>query len=192
MKHPPILETERLRLRPFEISDSVRVMSLAGNLEVYRTTLNVPHPYEEGMAEKWISSHSLQFYNGNGVTLAITLQSDGLLIGAIGLGITKQHHRGELGYWIGVDFWRQGYCAETAIKMIEYGFKELKLHKITSRHFECNPASGRVMVKAGMVKEGKHIDEFFKDGRFHSDIVYGIVNSEQTHAPDAQLRADDA
>jgi [ribosomal protein S5]-alanine N-acetyltransferase len=178
-KHPPTLETDRLILRPFSISDSERVKELAGDKRIYETTLNVPHPYEDGMAEKWISSHLPQFYNGNGVNLAVTLKGIGELIGAIGLGAAKPHKRAELGYWIGVPFWNKGYCTEAAKEIIEYGFKSLGYHKITSRHLESNPASGKVMEKAGMLKEGRLIDEVVKDGNFHTLIVFGIINCEQ-------------
>ena len=90
----------------------------------------------------------------------------------------SQHKRAELGYWIGVPFWSKGYCTEAAKAVVEYGFKILGYHKITSRHIESNLASGKVMEKASMSKEGRLIDEVIKDGTFHTLIVYGIINSE--------------
>ena len=97
MKHPPVLETERLILRPFQISDAPRVKELAGAFEIYRFTLAIPHPYEDGMAEKWIATHASQFYEGKGVNLAVTLKAEGLLIGAVGLDTSPAHERAELG-----------------------------------------------------------------------------------------------
>ena len=184
MKHPPILETERLVLRPFQISDAARVKTLAGAYEIYTTTLNIPHPYENGMAEKWIASHASQFYQGDRVSLAITLKADGVLIGAIGLHATLRHQRAELGYWIGVPYWGSGYCTEAAIAIIRYGLDVMNYHRITSAHMECNPASGRVMEKAGMRQEGILIDQVIKDGRYRTMIVHGIIDSEQRHAAD--------
>jgi len=192
MNHPPILETERLVLRPFQISDAARVKALAGAPKIYRTTLNIPHPYEDGMAEKWIASHASQFYQGDRVSLAITLKADGVLIGAIGLHATLRHQRAELGYWIGVPYWGSGYCTEAAIAIIRYGFDVMNYHKITSTHMECNPASGRVMEKAGMRQEGILIDQVIKDGRYRTMIVYGIIDSEQRHAADGENAAADA
>lgn len=177
MIHPPSLETDRLLLRPFAISDASRVQTLAGAARVYETTLNIPHPYQDGMAEEWIASHASQFYDGGGVTLAVTLKSDGSLIGAIGLMAVPSHQRAELGYWIGVPYWNNGYCTEAAIVIIRYGFDVLKFHKITANHLECNVASGRVMKKAGMAKEGVLVDEVRKDGSFHTLIVYGLITS---------------
>lgn len=176
-EHPPTLTTERLLLRPFFIDDAPLVQELAGAQEVYATTLNVPHPYEDGMAERWIASHPMQFYSERGVVLAITLSGDGQpLVGTVSLSVVPQHRRAELGYWIGVPYWGNGYCTEAVIAMIEYGFEKLKLHKITARHMSSNPASGRVMVKAGMRWEGELTDEVLKDGAFHTLAVYGLVN----------------
>lgn len=182
MNHSPTIETKRLVLRPFAISDSDRVKELAGDRKIYETTLNLPHPYEDGMAEKWISSQQAQFYNGKGVNLAVTLKQSGELIGSIGLGASERHKRAELGYWIGVPYWGKGYCTEASRAIIAYGFRSLPYHKITSRHLEGNPASGKVMGRSGMKKEGTLTDEVFKDGRFHTIVVYGLINSEQSRA----------
>jgi len=180
MNHPPTIETDRLILRPFQISDAARVKELAGAYEIYRPTLNIPHPYEDGMAEMWISTHATQFYSGEGVNLAVTLKGDGLLIGAIGLGASPKHNRAELGYWIGVPYWGSGYCTEAAIAVIKYGFEALKLHKITCSHTEWNTASGRVMQKAGMHKEGTLVDHVMKDGEYRTMVLYGIISHNQT------------
>jgi len=192
MKHPPVLETERLVLRPFQMSDAARIKALAAASEIYRMTLNIPHPYEDGMAEKWIATHASQFYEGSGVNLAVTLKADGILIGAIGLDATLRHQRTELGYWIGVPYWGKGYCTEAAVAVVRYGFTVMNYHKITSMHMECNPASGRVMEKAGMRQEGISIDQVIKDGRYHTMIVYGIINREQGNAAHSENAAADA
>ena len=192
MKHPPVLETERLVLRPFQLSDAARVKALAGAFEIYRTTLNIPHPYEDGMAEKWIATHASQFYEGSSVNLAVTLKADGILIGAIGLDATLRHQRTELGYWIGVPYWGNGYCTEAAVAVVRYGFTVMNYHKITSSHMEGNPASGRVMQKAGMRREGVLIDEVVKDRRYHTMIVYGIINRAQRGAAPGENAAADA
>lgn len=179
IKHPPTLETERLVLRPFQISDAARIQELAGAYEIYRPTLNIPHPYEDGMAERWISTHAAKFYGGDGVELAIRLKPDALLIGAVALMASPRHNRAELGYWIGVPYWGNGYCTEAAIVMIRYGFEVLRLHKITCSHMEWNQASGRVMQKAGMSKEGTLTDQVIKDGEYRTMVLYGILNGEE-------------
>lgn len=175
MRHQPTITTDRLILRPFQLSDAPRVMEQAGDRAIYEMTLNIPHPYEEGMAEQWIATHASNFYEGKGVTLAITLKEDATLIGAIGLVASPAHNRAELGYWIGVPYWGNGYCTEAAVALIEYGFETLGYHKVHAHYLAKNPASGRVMEKAGMTFEGELVDHVNKDGEYHTVRLYGIV-----------------
>jgi len=177
MKHPPVIETERLLLRPFSVEDSTFVKDNAGSEEVYRNTMGMPHPYLEENAVEWIASHSLKFYQGKGLELAIILKS-GELIGVVGLSISKTHNRGELGYWVGKAYWNNGYCSEAAAAMLKYAFKEIGLHKITSRHFLHNPASGRVLEKIGFTKEGILRDEYRKDDKYLTASVYGLLKTD--------------
>ena len=123
MPTQPTLETARLALRPFRTADADEVQRLAGDRAVADTTLNVPHPYEDGMAERWISNHRDWFERGQQAVFAITLRSDGTLIGAIGLLINGEDQRAELGYWIGKPYWNQGYCTEAARAVLGFGFE---------------------------------------------------------------------
>ena len=67
MKEIPTLETERLVLRPFGLHDAADVQRLAGDRAIADTTLNIPHPYEDGMAEEWIFKHQDAFDKDQGV-----------------------------------------------------------------------------------------------------------------------------
>lgn len=174
----PTLETSRLILRPFGLSDAADVRCLAGAREVASTTATIPHPYEDGMAEAWIGSHQEAFEKGASVTFAITLRQNGALMGAISLGISRQHQRAEMGYWMGVPFWNRGYCTEAARAVVQYGFEALALERIFAHHFARNPASGRVMEKAGMTHEGcwrKHVKKW---DTFEDLHAWGILKSE--------------
>ncbi len=68
-------------------------------------TSNIPHPYEEGVAELWINSYAEAFSRIESLQLAITLGKSNQLIGAIGLSFDSQNRSAELGYWIGVPHW---------------------------------------------------------------------------------------
>ena len=116
----PTLETERLILRPFRLEDAAEVQRFAGDRSIADTTLNIPHPYEAGMAEEWISKHRPDFEDGKGVTFAITRKSDGSLIGAIGLMGMVKGHQAELGYWIGQPYWSQGFCTEAGAAVLAF------------------------------------------------------------------------
>lgn len=178
MSERPTLQTERLLLRPFELSDAPDVQRLAGAVEIAAFTLNIPHPYEDGIAEAWISGHQERFEHGETLGFAITLRSDGSLVGAIGLDIDRKNERAALGYWIGVPYWGQGYCTEAARGVVSYGFEMVGLNRIHASHFSGNPASGRVMQKVGMTREGCLRQHVKKWGAYHDLIWYGLTREE--------------
>jgi [ribosomal protein S5]-alanine N-acetyltransferase len=178
MKQQPTLQTNRLILRPFELTDAKEVQRLAGDRALADTTLEIPHPYEEGIAEKWISTHRQKFENGEMVNVAIILLETEGLIGAMGLTIVPRFERAELGYWIGKPYWGNGYCTEAARAVLEYGFTTLKLNRIHAHHFKRNPASGRVLEKLGMVHEGFARQHVKKWDIFEDIVLYGILKSE--------------
>ncbi len=165
----PQLKTPRLLLRPFRLADAPRVQQLAGDPAIAATTLNIPHPYEDGMAEAWIRSHPESFAKRDHLAFAITRQDkteDGALIGAIGLTLALPHARGELGYWIGKPYWGQGYCTEAGHAILRYGFETFELRRIFARYMVSNPASGRVMEKLGMQFEGCFRQHVLKWGEY--------------------------
>jgi ribosomal-protein-alanine N-acetyltransferase len=174
----PKIETKRLLLRFFDLSDAGRVRELAGDKAISDTTLNIPHPYEKGKAGEWISTHGIKFESGESVHFAIIIKSTQELIGSIGLIIDKGFNRAELGYWIGRAYWNHGYCTEAAVAVLEYGFNQLFLHKITSSHFARNPASGKVLFKIGMRKEGLLKKHVVKRDNYEDLVVYGVLRSE--------------
>jgi len=170
----PTLHTERLILRPFTLGDADDVQRLAGDPAVASTTLNIPHPYEDGLAEEWISTHQEKSDLGIGATFAVTLRDGGTLIGCIGLIINQRHDRGTLGYWIGKPWWNTGYCTEAARAALRYGFEELGLNRVVATHVARNPASGRVMQKIGMTHEGC-LRQHVKKGKGFEDLEYYAI-----------------
>lgn len=182
----PTLVTERLVLRPFAPDDAREVQRLAGDRAIADTTLHIPHPYLDGMAEQWIATHQDTFDKGQGVTFAITKRSDGTLVGAISLMAMAKGHQAELGYWIGVPYWRQGYCTEAGRAVLEYAFTELGLVRVHACHLSRNPASGRVMRKLGMRHEGCRRGHAMKWARTEDVELNGILKSDSDSAPQPQ------
>jgi RimJ/RimL family protein N-acetyltransferase len=174
----PTLKTERLALRAFTLKDAPDVQRLAGEWEVARTLLSVPHPYEDGMAEEWISGQRPAFERGEGANFAVVLRERGELCGSIGLLINSRDANAELGYWIGVPYWGQGYATEAAREVVRYGFEQLWLHRIYAGHFGNNPASGRVLRKIGMSYEGTRREHHRKRGEYEDRVEYGLLVGE--------------
>ncbi len=175
----PTLNTQRLILRPFVLEDAVDIQKLLGEFEVASPLLSVPHPYEDGMAEKWILHQREEYETGKNVIFAITHRENHYLIGCIGLeDIKKTHENAETGYWLGKQYWGQSYCTEAACAVLRFGFENLSLHRVYARHMTRNPASGRVMQKIGMTHEG-HLREDKKRWDIFEDFeIYGILKDE--------------
>ena len=175
----PTLKTQRLVLRPFTTVDAPRVQQLAGAREIAATTTTIPHPYKDGLAEEWIATHGDRFEQGKGVTFAITLVQSGDLVGAISLmNISRDHGRAEMGYWIGVPYWNNGYCTEAAAAVVTYGFEALELRRITAYYFARNASSGHVLAKIGMTREGLLRQHACKWDRFEDVVVCGLLRSD--------------
>ena len=171
---PPILETPRLELGTWGESDIPELVPLISAREVAATTLRIPHPYEKKHAREFLASIAKE----NELRLAIRLRKDGRLCGGVGLHPEAQHNRAELGYWIGVPYWGNGYATEAATAVVRYGFEQLKLNRIFATHFTHNPASGNVLRKIGMKYEGRMRQHVLKWGEFIDLELYSILREE--------------
>ena len=141
-----LLETERLILRPFELSDAVQVANLAGDPKVSSSTMNIPYPYTLDMAKGWISTHVARWQDSSGLIYAVTEKETDRLLGTVSL-VQIFGKKAELGYWFGVPFWGLGYCSEAVTALIDFSFTKLGIDHLHGEHLSSNPASGRVMIK---------------------------------------------
>jgi RimJ/RimL family protein N-acetyltransferase len=172
------LRTKRLSLRPYREEDISTLVRLLGAREVAATTLRIAHPYSEEDARTFMTSLQSPASKFGMFELATDE-----LIGGIGLNVEDPHRRAELGYWVGVPYWRRGYATEGAREMLRHGFEDLKLNRIYAGVFGGNPASEQVLRKIGMKHEGTARQHFQKWGQFLDDECYGILASDW-HAAD--------
>jgi len=170
-----LIETERLVMRPWADADIPALIPLIGTREVAATTLRIPHPYTHDDAVAFLRHCREIDEEGHGARLAVLLREGQTLCGGIGLVAAPQHQHAELGYWLGVPYWGKGYATEASRAVVEYGFRELKLHRIFASHVPNNPASGRVLQKIGMAHEGRFRDHILKWGKFYDLEMYGMV-----------------
>ncbi len=115
---------------------------------------------------------------GEQAIFAVVLKESDDLVGAIGLTVSSDHARAELGYWIGVPYWGRGYATEAAREVLRYGFEQLWLHRIYAAHFATNPASGRVLEKVGMSYEGTRREHHRKWGDYEDRVEYSLLVNE--------------
>lgn len=174
----PTLATERLLLRRFELADAPAVQTLASDARLAAYTLNLPHPYPEGGALEFINGTHERSARGIAIELALTLKTDTSVIGCISLRPKLHNLSAEIGYWVGVPYWGQGYMTEAARRVIQYAFEVLELNRIYATYLTDNAASGRVMQKAGMTHEGTMRQHIQRNGVFHDFAYYAILRSE--------------
>lgn len=174
----PVIQTKRLRLRMPAAKDIPGMVEYANHPQVSEMTLNIPHPYHEKDAISWINMANQGFEDKDHFVFAICTISDDQFMGGIGLRVAKRFNRAELGFWIGEPFWNNGYVTEAVGAILRFGFEQIGLHKIYATHLIENPASGKVMVKNGMIKEGELIDHLKKGDEYLTVIQYRLTNDE--------------
>lgn len=159
----PVLTTDRLILRAFRMDDAPAVERMLLTPHIAEHTLNFPHPYPPGFAEDWISRHAAWAERGVHLQWAITLR-DGTPVGAIGIALSTDPPHGDIGYWVGPEYWNRGYATEATKAVIAFALETLRLPRVQASCFVENPASARVLEKAGMVEEDTLRDHILKDG----------------------------
>ena len=171
------LYTDRLILRPYEISDAPRASQLAGDKEVAETTF-VPYPYTLELAANWIESHQNLIENGDAYPFAVVLKEENVLIGTMTIRIDKHHNKGELAYWIGKEYWGKGFATEAAKKVIEFGFNQLRLNRIWAQIMSKNKASVKVLEKSGLKYEGTLKQDILRWDEYQDVDIYGVLKEE--------------
>jgi RimJ/RimL family protein N-acetyltransferase len=83
-----------------------------------------------------------------------------------------------MGFWIGVPSWGRGYATEVARRVVGYAFEELKLNRVYAHHMVRNPASGRVLEKVGMRREGLLRQRVRKWGVFEDVVLLAILHDD--------------
>ncbi len=174
--HSYEFRTARLLLRAPQMDDAQDIERLAGAYEIARMTLNIPHPYPQGAAVKWLKQ-MLNPDEPRGYSFAVLLH-DQTFIGMTGIHPHTIFSRAEIGYWMGVPYWGKGYMSEAARRVLQFGFEELDLRRIQATYLTENPASRRVMEKIGMTYEGTLRSYVQKDGEDKDLGMCAIVREE--------------
>ncbi|MEQ8370424.1 MAG: GNAT family N-acetyltransferase [Alphaproteobacteria bacterium] len=142
-----LLETPRLRLRPWADSDLHDLVRLIGDWAVSRWLDEPPWPYTYDDGRAWIARNQARQRDHPPDAWAIARRRDDRLLGAISLHDWRGEN--ELGYWLGRPFWRQGLMSEAVAALLPLAFAERDLPAIVSRALPDNAGSCGVLHKAG-------------------------------------------
>ena len=161
------------QIRSWRSEDEESLVTYANNRNI---SINLrdsfPFPYSADDAKGWINLASRQDPETN---FAIADSKEA--IGGIGLRLGTDVFRrsAELGYWLGEPHWRKGIATAAVQSLTEYAFLNFDLARIEAAVFEWNPASARVLVKAGYVCEGRLRNSITKNGKTIDQFLYARV-----------------
>ena len=174
----PTLETSRLILRKFKLTDVDDLFEYASNKNIDKY---VPwHVYNDrNEAVEFINSKIQRYNEGKLSSWAIELKKNNKMIGSIDFGkwYTKSNCA-TIGYTISCDYWNNGYATEALREVIKFGFETMKLHRIQMEHVKENVASGKVMMKNGLKYEGTLRDAAYYKGKYYDKKIYSILKKE--------------
>jgi ribosomal-protein-alanine N-acetyltransferase len=174
------LQTERLILKELNLLDLNVVHELNSSPEVDEyNTLGIPESihttevYLQEFLEQQVTEPRKHF------TLSIRLIETDQFIGLIALNLGKPKFKtAEVWYKVLPVFWRKGYTTEVLVKLLEFGFNELKLHRIEAGCAVENIASIKVLEKAGMIREGSKRKVLPIRGSWVDNYFYAILETE--------------
>lgn len=141
----PVLETKRLTLRAPRLEDAKTVAGLVNDRRIAENVARIPYPYKKSDAESFIAGANKP---GGEAVFLVTLR-DETIIGACGLTMHDKEQVPELGYWLGVEYWGNGYATEALHAVIDYAFTDLGYTALTAAARVTNPKSRRVLEKCG-------------------------------------------
>ena len=148
----PVVETRRLILRAPAPQDAPRIAALANDLDIARMTKRMPHPFQMRDADDFVLQVASQ-----DPRRANTFVIDHEDVGPIGvIGLFEGEDRvPETGYWIGREYWGRGFATEALDAALVWASRKWKRRALVAGHFPDNPASGRVLEKAGFLYTGE-------------------------------------
>ena len=146
-----LITTDRLRLRPLQPADAGRIAELADDAGLARMTAALPHPYTLADARAFLEMQRDPLSPER--NFAIDLHGEGL-VGVIGFRPGAAAPWPELGYWLGRPYWGAGLATEAASGALLWVARGWGKRAVTAGHFADNPASGRVLEKAGFLYTG--------------------------------------
>lgn len=174
----PVLKTARLVLRPLSVRDARDIYSWASDPEVAQYVLWDAH---RSLSETrgYIRTIRSMYRRGLPASWGVVLAETGCVIGTIGfMWFSETNRSAEVGYSFSRSCWNRGYATEALRAVIASAFDSLPLNRLEAQHDIRNPASGRVMEKCGMRREGILRQRLRNKGENVDVALYAILRSD--------------
>jgi len=151
---PCVLETERLTLRSPTLADVKAIARLANDRRIAENTRRLPHPYSLDHAVEFVRALA-----SRDSELVFLIEQDFEPIGVVGVNL-RDPSAPELGYWLGVEHWGQGFGTEAARAAIDFTFEEFDVEHLISGARVTNPSSRNILEKCGFQWSGVELHRF--------------------------------
>jgi RimJ/RimL family protein N-acetyltransferase len=175
-----LLETKRLNIRELILKDINNVHQLLSLPETDKfNTLGIPETLQvtEKILLEWVKDQKIQ--SRKSYVLALDLKDGDQFIGLIAINLGKEKYKtAEVWFKVHKDFWGKGYTTEALTKLLEFGFDQLKLHRIEASCAVDNIASCKVLEKVGMIREGLKRKKLPIRGEWKDNYFYGILEED--------------
>jgi RimJ/RimL family protein N-acetyltransferase len=174
----PVLESERLTLRPIHEDDLPDLYAVFADPDVMRYW-STPPMRDMDEARAYLAGIERNFAERTGFKWAITRRGGDRLIGTTSLfRLDGPHNTGEIGYALGSAHWGNGYAAEAVHRTCQFGFEQLGLRRIEADIDPRNHASIQVIEKAGFQREGVLRERYIYNGEIQDVVYYGLLARE--------------
>jgi len=174
------IETARLRLRPFAETDLDALANILARPDVTQYLDTEPMTRQEvaSTLQQRITMNRLN-QEGDNLMLAIEVKETGQLIGSANLiWLSEEYAQGEIGYTLHPDHQGHGYASEATRALMDYGFREIELHRIVGCCDDRNERSIRLLERVGMRREAHFRQIEWVKGEWCSQFVYAILREE--------------
>ena len=163
-------------LRSWSWDDAPALVRYANNRKIWLNVRDAfPHPYAEEDADAW-----LELVVDQDPPTSLTIATESEAIGGIGFSLRDdvRLRTAEIGYWLAEPFWGRGIATDAVRAIVDYAFANFDLTRIEAYVFEWNPASCRVLEKAGFIQEARLKKRVTKDGKTIDEFLYGLVREQ--------------
>ena len=164
------LTLEQCTVRPWRLDDAESVARHANNRKIWLGVRDLfPYPYTIQDAHEF-----LQRAINEQPEMKFCVEVDGAAVGGIGVhrGQDVHRHTAMIGYWLGEQCWGRGIMTEVVTAVTDFCFNNFPLRRISAEVFSNNPASSRVLEKAGFTFEGRLKNHVLKDGKLLDSLLY--------------------
>lgn len=159
-------------LRPWKSEDKEDLICFASNPKIADNLSDAfPYPFTSEAADSFLAQATSATPTNR---MAIVI--DNRAVGGTGIHpLTDiQRKNAEIGYWLGEPYWGKGIMSRVIPLMVDYSFKHFDIERIFARVFTSNPASARVLERAGFVQEAAFTGTLFKNNTFRDELIYAI------------------